>query len=92
MVADPASDTIGVSVGVTTGTDCAEPDSALGEMSMSISPSGSVWCVSGRCLGMKVFGYAGCHSLEQIQQSWQKKIENCRTRSVPASYGCKQVS
>ena len=44
------SDTVGVCVGVTSGTDGAEPASALGLMSTSISLSNSVWGVSGRCL------------------------------------------
>ena len=42
VVPDSASDAVGVGVGVTTGTDHTEPDSANGEMSTSISLSGSV--------------------------------------------------
>ena len=42
VVPDSASDAVGVGVVVTTGTDHTEPDSANGEMSTSISLSGSV--------------------------------------------------
>ena len=45
-VADTASDTVGVG------------DSALSEMSMFISLSGSVWCATGRCFGAQSFKWS----------------------------------
>ena len=45
-VADTASDTVGVG------------DSALSEMSMFISLSGSVWCATGGCFGAQSFKWS----------------------------------